>query len=82
MHAPHIGADSDQLARIGRAVDELANRAASERAEDSRRNAELIKQEINNYRAEQRAATLRQTSIAGVGVALVIAGTLLLLLAG
>lgn len=82
MGVPHVFTDADQLARIERAIDDLANKTASERAADSRLNAELIKQEINNYRAEQRAATLRQTAIAAIGVALMITGTVLLLLAG
>ncbi|CAM3510984.1 hypothetical protein MYCO108962_23645 [Mycobacterium colombiense] len=82
MLTPRIGTDADQLARIERAIDELANKTANERADDSKRNAEAIKQAISAYGAEQRAATRRQTAIALLGVALTIAGTVLLLLAG
>lgn len=79
---PRVGTAADHLARIERAIDELAERTASERADDATQNADLIKQAINEYRAEQRTTTRHQTWIAGIGVALTLAGTVLLLLAG
>jgi hypothetical protein len=81
MPAPHIGTEAARVARVEQAIDALTEQHASA-AEDLRRDAELIKQEFNDYRAAVRADTRRQTLITGIGAALTIAGVVLLILAG
>jgi hypothetical protein len=74
--------EAERLAHLYERIDALAEQHAVTRAEDLKHNADLIKQEVNDYRAKQRAETRCQAVIAGIGVALTIVGTVLMLLAG
>lgn len=76
------GTEPERLARIEQQIDALAEQHASSRAEDLKRNAQLIKQEINDYRAAERATTRRQTVIAAIGMLMTITGIVLRILAG
>ena len=73
------------MLRIWQEIDALAEH----NAEDVRHNAQLIKQEINDYRTTERANTRKQTLIAAIGlamnifgVAMTIAGIVLRILGG
>ncbi len=79
------GTEAEQLRRIWQEIDALAEH----NAEDLRHNAQLIKQEINDYRTTERANTRKQTLIAAIGlamnifgVAMTIAGIVLRILGG
>jgi hypothetical protein len=76
------GTQRDRLARIEQQIDAQAEQHDSARAEDLKHNAQLIKQEINDYRATERANTRRQTVWAAIGLVMTITGIVLRILAG